>query len=208
MDIKGYYFITDTALTNAGNTADVAAAVRAGTKVVQYRVKNIATRSMIEEALRLKRTAKDALFLVNDRVDVALAIDAGGVHIGQDDMPYEYARRLLGPGKIIGVTARSVDQALTAQAQGADYVGVSPIFATLTKHDAGTPAGVRLIKEIKRAVHIPVVAIGGITLENAPQVIAAGADALCAISAVVKCNDVEQCIRDFQKLYFKEKERT
>jgi thiamine-phosphate pyrophosphorylase len=203
MDIRGYYFITDTALTKAGNTADVAAAAAAGVKVVQYRAKNLSTRSMVEEALRLKRAAKDALFIINDRLDVALAVDAGGVHLGQDDMPYEYARRLLGPGRIIGVTVHTVDQALTAQAQGADYVGVSPIFATLTKHDAGTPAGIRLIKEVKRAVRVPVVAIGGITLENAPQVIAAGADALCAISAVVTGNDVEESIKDFQKLYIK-----
>jgi thiamine-phosphate pyrophosphorylase len=201
MDIKGYYFITDTALTKAGNTADVAAAVAAGTMVVQYRAKNLSTRSMVEEALRLKRTAKDALFIINDRLDVALAVDAGGVHIGQDDMPYEYARRLLGPGKIIGITAHTVDQALAAQAQGADYVGVSPIFATLTKHDAGTPAGLRLIKEVKKAVRIPVVAIGGINLENAPQVIAAGADALCAISAVVTNDDVLERVKDFQKLF-------
>ncbi|MCX5779005.1 MAG: thiamine phosphate synthase [Elusimicrobia bacterium] len=201
MDIRGYYFITDTALTKAGNTADVAAAVAAGAKAVQYRAKNLSTRSMIEEAFRLKRTAKNTLFIVNDRVDVALAVDAGGVHLGQDDMLCQHARRLLGPGAIIGVTAHSVDQALDAQAQGADYIGVAPIFATSTKHDAGTPAGVRLITEIKQAVRIPVVAIGGITLANAPQVIAAGADAVCAISAVVMADDVEERVREFQKLY-------
>lgn len=201
MNIRGYYFITDTALTKAGNTPDVAAAVAAGARVVQYRVKNLSTASMVSEAERLKRAAKGALFLVNDRIDVALAVEADGVHLGQDDMPIAYARRILGPGKVIGVTVHTVDQACAAQAAGADYIGVAPVFATQTKLDAGVPGGVRLVREIRQAVRVPIVAIGGITLENAPKVIAAGADALCAISAVVTADEVEEAVRNFQRLF-------
>lgn len=199
--VKGYYFITDTALTKAGNTPDVVAAVAAGARVVQYRVKNLSTASMVSEAERLKRAAKGALFLVNDRIDVALAVDADGVHLGQDDMPFAHARRILGPGKVIGVTVHTVDQACAAQAAGADYVGVTPVFATQTKLDAGVPGGLRLVRDIRAAVRIPIVAIGGITLENAPKVIAAGADAVCAISAVVTADEVEEAVRNFQRLF-------
>lgn len=201
IQIKGYYFITDTMLTKAGNTPDVADAVAAGARVVQYRVKNLSTASMVSEAERLKRAAKGALFLINDRIDVALAVDADGVHLGQDDMPYAYARRMLGAGKVIGVTVHTVDQARAAQAAGADYVGVSPVFATQTKLDAGHPGGLSLVRDIRQAVRVPIVAIGGITLENAPKVIAAGADAVCAISAVVTAGNVEDAVRDFQGLF-------
>ena len=129
-------------------------------------------------------------FLVNDRVDLALEVGADGVHLGQEDLSYYEARNLLGPDKIIGVTVHNVAEALAAQAAGADYLGVSPIFATATKADAGAPTGVALLAEIRRRVTLPLVAIGGITLANAPVVIAAGAEAVCAIAAVVTQADV------------------
>jgi len=199
--MKGYYFITDAGLSLAGNLHDVACAERCGGIAVQYRNKGTDTRAMVEEALLLRKICLKSLFIVNDRLDVALAVNADGVHIGQDDMPYEKARRILGPRKIIGVTARSVEEAMEAQRLGADYVGVSPIFSTRTKLDAGEPAGLQLIRDVKARVSIPIVAIGGITLENAPEVIRAGADSVCAISAVVTREDVDAAINQFQKLF-------
>jgi thiamine-phosphate pyrophosphorylase len=199
--LRGYYFITDAALSRAGVEPDVAAAVAAGVWVVQYRRKQGRDRDLAGEARRLREICRRTLFLVNDRVDLALAIGADGVHLGQEDLPYRQARELLGPEKIIGVTVHDVAEALAAQALGADYLGVSPIFSTITKADAGAPTGVALLAEIRRRVAIPLVAIGGITLANAPEVISAGADAVCAISAVVTKNDVAAEIEKFQGLF-------
>jgi thiamine-phosphate pyrophosphorylase len=200
--MKGYYFITDKNLSRAGNRRDVERAVQAGITAVQYREKEASTREMLNEATALRELCRGkALFLVNDRVDVALAVDADGVHIGQDDMPYAAARRLLGRKKIIGVTVHTPAEARAAEQAGADYVGVSPIFATATKPDAGEPAGITLIKSVKKDLKVPVIAIGGITLLNAAAVVGAGADGLCAISAVVAQEDVTAAARRFQELF-------
>ena len=199
--MRGYYFITDAGLSRAGNAADVQAACAAGVKAVQYREKCADTRVMYEEARRLKALCRGALFLINDRVDLAQAVDADGVHLGRQDLPYDIARKLLGPGKIIGITVSSLAEALDAARQGADYLGVSPIFPTTTKADAGTPGGLGLIREIRKLVSLPLIAIGGITLTNAPEVIQAGADGLCAISAVVTKPDVRGEIERFQALF-------
>jgi thiamine-phosphate pyrophosphorylase len=137
--VRGYYFITDARLSRAGNESDVRDAVAAGVRVVQYREKGADTRAVYEEALRLREFCRGALFVVNDRVDLALAVDADGVHLGQQDLPYDLARRLLGPEKIIGITVSSLAEALDAARLGADYLGVSPIFSTSTKADAGEP---------------------------------------------------------------------
>jgi len=199
--MRGYYFITDARLSRAGNRADVQAAVAAGVRVVQYREKEADTAAVLAEARELRRLCQECHFLINDHVEVALAVGADGVHIGQEDMPLSEARRLLGPDKIIGVTVNTVRQALAAAQGGADYLGVSPIFATRTKPDAGEPAGLSLLREIRRLVSLPLVAIGGITLENAPAVIAAGADGICAISVVVTQPDVGAAIQGFQRLF-------
>jgi thiamine-phosphate pyrophosphorylase len=201
--LKGYYFITDAALSRAGNTSDVKNALAAGAKVVQYRNKSADTKQMYEEALELRSICKKAIFLINDRVDIVKAIDADGVHLGSEDLPYRVARKLLGKNKIIGLTVHSMEEAWQAERLGADYIGVSPVFATATKLDAGRPAGLSLIKEIKKYIKIPLIAIGGINLSNARQVIAAGADGLCAISAVVTKPDVKKEIEKFQSLFLR-----
>lgn len=199
-ELKGYYFITDSNLSRAGNKSDVLSAVSCGVDIVQYRNKNAETLHMYEEALLLKEICQDreCLFLINDRLDIALAVEADGVHLGQTDMPCPQARKLLGSAKVIGVTVHNMAEALQAESDGADYLGVSPIFQTSTKPDAGKPAGIRLIEEIRGQVQIPLVAIGGINHSNAPQVIQAGADALCAISSVVAADNVIEQIRRFQ----------
>ena len=199
--MRGYYFITEAALSRAGNLSDVAAAVAAGVRVVQYRQKQGLTSDLVAEARRLREICRHIRFLVNDRVDLVMEVGADGVHLGQEDLPCPEARKRLGPEKIIGVTVSTVAEALTAQAGGADYLGVSPIFSTATKADAGAPAGVALLAEIRRRVTLPLVAIGGITLANAPAVIEAGADAVCAIGAVVTRPEVEAEIDQFQKLF-------
>lgn len=201
--MKGYYFITDSRLSRAGNISDVKNALVAGVKIVQYREKHKTTRQMYEEALLLRKICSKIIFLINDRVDIALAIKADGVHLGRHDLPYAVARRLLGKNKIIGLTVHTLREAREAQKLGADYIGVSPIFATATKLDVGRPAGIELIRKIKQKVSIPVIAIGGIDFSNASRVIGAGADGLCAISAVVTKSDVRGRIRRFQSLFKK-----
>jgi len=200
---KGYYFITDGRLSRAGNTSDVISALSCKVSVVQYRNKDAETREMHYEACKLGQLCKEAgaVYLINDRVDIALSVDADGVHLGQSDMPFAAARRLLGPDKIIGLTVHNLAEALEGERLGADYLGVSPIFPTATKPDAGKPAGISLIEQIRREVSLPLIAIGGINHSNAPQVVAAGADGLCAISCVVASESAREEMRRFQDLF-------
>ena len=201
--MKGYYFITDETFSAAGVLNDVRVAVGAGVRMVQSRNKTAPTRVLYDEARIIGGicAGNGARLIINDRVDIALAVGADGVHIGQEDMPYAAARKLLGGGRIIGVTVHGVEEALEAEAAGADYLGVSPIFATGTKDDAGEPCGIETLAAIRRAVGIPVAAIGGIDLGNAGEAIAAGADMVCAISAVVSKPDVAEEIRRFREIF-------
>ena len=199
--MKGYYFITNSRLSRSGNISDVKSAVSAGAPLVQYRYKTSDPEEMFEEAFALRKICRKTRFLLNDRVEIALMAGADGVHLGQGDISCASARKLLGKGKIIGVTVRTVRQAVGAWKNGADYVAVGPVFKTGTKLDAGTPVGVSMVKKVRKAVPIPVAAIGGITLENAPAVIEAGADLICAISPVVTKRDVKSEILKFQALF-------
>ncbi len=197
------YVITDAKLSRGRSHLEVLrAAIAGGATVVQYREKEGTTRQMIEEARALRELTRQAgiPFIVNDRVDIALAVDADGVHVGQDDMPAPVARRLLGPGKTVGVSVDNLEQALQAEQDGADYVGAGPIFATLTKPDAAPPIGPEGLAEICRRVSIPVVAIGGINEENAAAVIAAGAAGVAVVSAVVAAPDVEATARRLREI--------
>ncbi len=187
------YVITDAKLSRGRSHQEIIrAAVAGGATVVQYREKEGTTRRMMEEARALRDLARQAgvPFIVNDRVDIALAVDADGVHVGQDDMPAPLARKLMGPGKIVGVSVDNVEQAIQAERDGA-----GPIFATPTKPDAAPPIGLDGLAEICRRISIPVVAIGGINEENAAAVIEAGADGVAVVSAVVAAEDVEAAAR-------------
>jgi thiamine-phosphate pyrophosphorylase len=195
-----FYFITDSRLSNKGNISDVKAAVSAGAWIIQYREKNLSPQAMIDEAKKLKRICEGkTIFLINDKVDVCLAVDADGVHLGQGDMDLPTAQSLLG-SKIIGVTVHNVDEAVAAQKGGAAYVGVSPVYCTFTKDDAGDACGTEMIERIRKAITIPIVAIGGITKLNAVDVIKAGADSVAAISAVVQSDDVRKEVEEFNKI--------
>lgn len=199
--MKGFYFITDSTLSLRGNCHDVRQAVAAGATIVQYREKEASSKCLYEEALVLKKICAKIPFIINDRVDIALAIDASGVHLGSEDFPYLQARKILGKKKIIGLSVHSVSQALWAQKNGADYLGVGPIFATATKTDAKPPCGILLIQEIKKRCRIPIVAIGGINLNNVQQVVDCGADAVCAISATVKQKNIKEAVKNFQDFF-------
>ncbi|MCM8814082.1 MAG: thiamine phosphate synthase [Candidatus Omnitrophica bacterium] len=201
MRIRGYYFITDAALSRQGIMKDAADALAAGAAVVQYRNKTAPTRQAYTEAAQLRVLCRNALLIINDRIDLALAVDADGVHLGQDDLPVPAARKIFGRKRVIGVTVHTLAQATAAQAAGADYIGVSPVFPTMTKRDAGAAVGLELLALIKKNVALPLVAIGGITLANAPAVIAAGADAVCALSAVLRTDNVHSAVADFQALF-------
>ncbi|MFL5591598.1 MAG: thiamine phosphate synthase [Ktedonobacteraceae bacterium] len=169
-----------------------AAALDGGATVIQLRDKSASTRLLIEEGLALRALTRErgALLIVNDRVDVALAVEADGAHVGQEDMPARLARRLLGPKRILGVSAANIEEADEAVAGGADYLGVGPIFPSPGKADAGPATGVHLLTELAKRYTIPLIAIGGITAENAAQVIRAGAAGVAVITAVVYAEDI------------------
>lgn len=198
---KGFYFITDNALSKKGNLEDVKNALKAHVSAVQYRNKNADTARMLKEAKILRALCKDVPFIVNDSLDLAIKVNADGLHIGKTDIAYAQARKALGPEKIIGVSVHTLQEAIEAQAMGADYLGVGPIFLTLTKKDAQEPCGVALIRQIKNSCTIPLVAIGGLCLENAKEVVAAGADCICAISETVTKLDIKKEIDKYSKLF-------
>ncbi len=169
----------------------VAAALDGGATAIQLRGKDLTGAALVRVGRRLRELtrAASALLIINDRVDVALAVEADGVHVGQDDIPARDARRLVGPDRLLGVSARTVDEAVRAVRDGADYIGFGPVFPTVTKEDAGAPSGVEELQRACRAVAIPVVAIGGITPSNAGAILAAGAVGVAVISAVVSAPD-------------------
>lgn len=197
------YVITDERLSRGRSHLAVAeAAIRGGADVVQLRDKEASGARLYEVALALRRLTRDAgvPFLVNDRLDVAMAVDADGVHLGQEDLPASAARRILGPGKVLGVSAETVGEALLAEREGADYLGVGPVFeARGTKPDAGRPRGLEQIARIRAESGLPIVAIGGIDAGNARQVRNAGANAVAVISAVVAADDIEEAARRLKR---------
>ncbi|MDH3998834.1 MAG: thiamine phosphate synthase, partial [Desulfuromonadales bacterium] len=182
--INGLYLITP-----HGDEADILRtlehALSGGARVVQYRDKERDVEAQIKLARRLgiNCRAAGAIFLINDNAEIALKAEADGVHLGQDDQSVHDARKLLGPDKLIGVSTRTVDQALQAEAAGADYIGVGSIFPTATKEDAKL-IGIDALRKIRRAVQIPLVAIGGVNANNGDEAIDAGADALAVVSAI------------------------
>jgi thiamine-phosphate pyrophosphorylase len=179
----------------------MAQALSAGVRFFQYRNKSGSRRSIYDAAHQLAGIARhsDALFILNDHPDIAAAVEADGVHLGQDDLPIAAARKLLGAGKIIGISTHSREQAVLAGLSGADYIGFGPIFPTRTK-DAGEVQGVETLKQIKQSVTIPVIAIGGITHENCGVVLQAGADGVAVISAVLAAVNLQESARRIIKV--------
>ena len=196
----GLYFITDSKLTKKTVIEDVKAAIKGGVKIVQYREKETSTRQMIKEAEEIKKicSKNNVIFIVNDRIDVALAVNADGLHISEEDMSYKYARELL-KNKIIGLSAHSVVQALNNQKLGADYTSIGPIYHTTTKIPARKPIGLEPVKQLKNKLKIPFVAIGGINNANINDVLKAGAKNIAMISGIVAKKDVKGTVKKIIK---------
>ncbi|WP_338068660.1 thiamine phosphate synthase [Paenibacillus paeoniae] len=169
-----------------------------GAGMLQLRNKTGSREDVLREAAALRKLTRayNVPFIVNDYVDIAIQVEADGVHIGQDDIPFEEARRLLGPDKLIGVSTHSLEQALKAERDGADYIGVGPVYPTNTKPGKAAVT-TAYVTEAAAQIHIPFVAIGGITLDNADSVLEAGARRLCAVSAIVGSEDPAAVCRSF-----------
>lgn len=186
------YLVTDSALAMGRALPEVVrAAVDGGVTCVQVREKDLSSRAYIEQLLAVRPLLRERgipLF-VNDRVDVALAVEANGIHLGQTDLPLAMAKSIAAGRLLIGVSCESAQDAADAERGGADYVSVSPVFATPTKTDTAPALGLDGVRAVRRAVRVPVVAIGGINATNAADVICAGADGICVVSAVVSAPD-------------------
>ena len=186
-NILKLYLVTDRDLSLGRSLEEVVSeAVAGGVTIVQLREKDASTGEFIELAFRLKDILRpyNVPLIINDRVDVALAVDAEGLHIGQSDMPYEIARKLLGPGKIIGLSVENMDDLLEANKLDVDYVGISPVYGTPTKTDTAEPFGLEgLRRAVELSVH-PTVAIGGMNARTIADVIAVGADGVAVVSAI------------------------
>lgn len=195
------YAITDYSwLKGKSLESQVELALKGGATILQLREKSLNYDDFLEQALRLKPICKKyrVPLIINDNVEVALEADADGVHVGQEDMQAKEAREKLGPDKIIGVSCKTVDEALEAQTRGADYLGVGAIFPTKSKEDAD-PISFEALNEIVEAVDIPVVAIGGIELKNIAQLQESGISGVSVISAIFAQDDIENATRLLKK---------
>jgi thiamine-phosphate pyrophosphorylase len=192
------YLVTDRLLAGGRPLVDVVPrAVAGGVTVVQVREKDASAREYLSVLRDVKRVLDplNVPLFVNDRVDVALAAGAAGIHVGQQDMPCADVRRLVGPSSIIGVSVSTPQEAEQAEAEGADYLGISPVFVTPTKSDTPDATGLEGLRAIRRATRLPLVAIGGIHAGNAAGVVAAGADGVAVVSAIMSAQDPEGAAR-------------
>lgn len=197
-DWRVYVITAGPAHTRGRTHQEIAeAAIRGGATAIQLRMKEEPARLIAETAAAIaaRCRAGGVTFLVNDRVDVAMASAADGVHVGQDDLPARAVRALLGPAPLLGVSAATVEEARAASRAGADYVGVGAVYATGTKADAGDAVGLARIRAVAGACDLPVVGIGGITVENAGAVIRAGAAGVAVITAVTMAGDMAAATR-------------
>ncbi len=196
------YLVTDSKLA-AGRALEgiVAEAVKGGVSCVQLREKKLDTREFVAMAKRLKQLLGPLQIplIINDRIDVALACAAEGVHLGHSDMHICDARQLVGQDMVIGISAESAEDAVAAEKDGADYIGISPVFATLTKDDIANPLGLAGVRKIRSLVDIPLVGIGGINHENCRAVIDHGADGVAVVSAIVAAPDPELAAQQLVK---------
>lgn len=199
----GVYCITAEEYSNGRTNEQVAEQMLlAGAKVIQYREKDKKMGRQYEECVRLREMTRQAgaLLLINDHVGLALAVEADGVHIGQDDMPIEQVRALVGEDKIIGLSTHSPEQAQDALRRGADYIGVGPIFKTYTKKDVCDPVGISYLQYTSQNIPLPQVAIGGIKEANAAQVAAAGAKCICAVTEITGAEQIQAKIKALQAI--------
>ena len=202
-DLLKLYLVTDRNLSLGHSLEDVVSeAVAGGVTIVQLREKDTSTGEFVELAFRLKDILRpyNVPLIINDRVDVALAVDAEGLHIGQSDMPYEIARKLLGPDKIIGLSVENMDDLLEANKLDLDYVGISPVYGTPTKTDTAEPFGLEgLRRAVELSVH-PTVAIGGMNASTIADVMAAGTDGVAVVSAICSAESPRLVAKDLSEI--------
>jgi thiamine-phosphate pyrophosphorylase len=195
------YLVTDSCLCGERSLEDVVlAAVRGGASLVQFREKTAATRDFVAQAVRLKKLLApfQVPLIVNDRVDVALAAGADGVHVGQNDLHPAEARRILGPRAIIGLSVETLAQAGEAESFDVDYIAAGPVFMTPTKKDAGSPWGIEGLKNARRQTARPLIAIGGISISNVTDVVVTGIDGVAVVSAIMTAEYPEQAARELK----------
>ncbi len=196
------YLVTDSELNTARSLPDaVEQAIIGGVTLVQLREKTASSRDFYEQAREVKAVTDryGIPLIINDRVDIALAVDAAGVHLGQEDIPASAARKILGPEKIIGVTAKTLPQALSAEKDGADYLGCGAMYVSSTKPGA-LPMSRETLREILAAVHIPVVAIGGINERNVQEIIPLGVNGAAVVSAIIGQKDIAAAAAELRRM--------
>ena len=198
MNLELYVIVDSSILRGTSPLQAAKKIVAGGATACQLRAKNMEDRDLYNLASSLKKVVKEkkVLFLINDRIDIALAVDADGVHLGSGDLPIKVARKLLGRNKIIGLTVRDLSQALKAQREGADYVSLGPIFSTRIKKNLPPPRGLKVITQIKKNIKIPLIAVGGINSNNLARVLRAGADGVAVASAVNRVVNIRKAIED------------
>ncbi len=196
----GLYVILDPSVSPDRPLLEVlTASAEAGANIVQYRNKTASMNAAYTEALSLRRIAQElgVIFIVNDRCDLALAVDADGVHLGQGDLPLHLARKVMGPDKLIGISTHSREQVMAAIAGEPNYLGFGPIFTPGSKLDHDPVVGLQGLRTIRPLTALPIFAIGGITADRTEDVIRAGADGVAVISAILKAPDISQAVTDF-----------
>jgi thiamine-phosphate pyrophosphorylase len=201
--MRGLYLVTDRDLCGGRSLEDVVLqSVKGGVSCVQLREKDISTRLFVSEAQRIKKLLEpyQIPLIINDRIDVALACGAGGVHIGQEDMPYAIARKLMGRKAIIGLSVETWEDVEESQPLDVDYIGVSPVFATPTKTDTKGAWGLEGLAKIKKFSRHPVVAIGGLNESNVRETVLAGADCVAVVSALCAASDPEEAARKLNNI--------
>jgi len=189
------YLVTDRSILKGRDIFKAAEdAIKGGVTLLQLREKDISTSNFYNLALKMKTLSKhyNIPLIINDRLDIALAIDADGLHIGQDDMPIKIARKLLGKNKLLGYSVSNVEEAIYGERNGADYLGAGPVYPTGSKADAGNPIGFDGLKIIRGSVSIPIVGIGGIGLSNISEVKSSGIDGISLISAILGNSNIEE----------------
>ena len=197
------YAILDPEQTKGRSTNDVLRELlKGGVKALQLRAKTMIPREFLQLAREAKALTRsyNCMFIVNDRVDIAVAADADGVHLGQEDLPLPAARKLMGE-KIIGISTHNAEQAREAEQGGADYIGFGPMFGTVTKATGYTARGLAMLREVRQAVNLPIVVIGGITETNVNEVWQAGADSAAIISDILGAEHIATKVRRIQSCY-------
>ncbi|WP_172844437.1 thiamine phosphate synthase [Tumebacillus algifaecis] len=195
--VTGHQFLKGRSLESV-----IRAAIHGGADCIQLREKEYTGRQLLEAGLLLRRITKEmgATLIVNDRIDVARAVDADGVHLGQSDLPIQVAREMLAVGKIVGISTHNVAEAVAAERSGADYIGFGPIKQTATKQDTEPVVGAAGLQEVRRHVSLPIVAIGGIKAEDVAEIIRNGANGVAVVSAVIGSDDVQAAAQNIRQI--------